>query len=80
MSYSVVVAGGTGACGRDVLAQLLASGRCTKVTALVRSRASAERRVETTSSGAPIPADARTAKLVLAEVDWENLCARARPP
>lgn len=71
-SYSAIVAGSTGACGRSVVASLLSSSRCTKVTVLIRDAAKAQSKLSTTSSGEPV--DVSSPKLVLKAVNWEDLC------
>jgi oxidoreductase len=69
-SYTAVVAGSTGACGRDVVAALLNSQRCTKVTALVRPGGSVDKRAKTVTG---VAIDTKSPKLHIAEIDWEKL-------
>lgn len=76
-SYHAIVAGATGATGREAVAALLRSSRCTKITALVRSKKSAEAKLAETPAGEATDAAARAEKLVLVEVDWEVLAEAA---
>eukprot|EP00310_Coccolithus_braarudii_P015465 CAMPEP_0183339716 /NCGR_PEP_ID=MMETSP0164_2-20130417/6543_1 /TAXON_ID=221442 /ORGANISM="Coccolithus pelagicus ssp braarudi, Strain PLY182g" /LENGTH=233 /DNA_ID=CAMNT_0025509765 /DNA_START=29 /DNA_END=730 /DNA_ORIENTATION=+ len=68
--YSAVVAGATGATGREMIRMLLGSSRCTSVTALVRSAAKAAHKFEKTAAGTPIE---NKSKLNIVEFDWEAL-------
>ena len=74
--YTAVVAGATGAIGREVVRLLIDSPSCTQITALVRSAASAEAKLSQTALGTPIDSAAKTSKLKLVEYDWEALCSQ----
>ena len=75
--YTAVVAGATGAIGREVVRLLIDSPSCTQVTALVRSAASAEAKLSQTALGTPIDSAAKASKLKLVvEYDWEALCGQ----
>ena len=65
MPYSAVVAGSTGAVGREVIAALLRSEDCTRITALIRagSEARAQSRL------------VQHSKLSVAVLDWDALIA-----
>ena len=70
--YTAVVAGATGAVGRDVIARLVASDRCKRVTALVRDETTAAARLQSTCEGRSIAA---SSKLVIKAVDWESIAS-----
>ena len=74
-SYTAVVAGATGATGREFVRLLLQSPRCACVTVLVRSASRAAPKFERTAKGEPIDAAAREQKLKVVELDWEALCS-----
>ena len=80
-SFSAVVAGATGACGRDVIAALVASPRCTRITVLCRSITTAKvhAKLARTASGGVVDDAVLKQKLKVAEVDWEALAEDADP-
>ena len=73
--YSAVIAGATGATGREFVCFLLTRERCTRVTVLVRDAKKCAAKLEKTAAGTAIDQDALKKKLQMVEFDYEALCS-----
>ena len=71
--YKAVIAGATGATGREFVCFLLARDRCKRVTVLARDAEKAAAKLQKTAAGAVIDQAALKQKLQIVEFDYEAL-------